>query len=253
MFLSDNEALSTVIKAPGIVPDQPQSPCETCRLRSLHFCRALIGEDRGRDGLRATQRSTAARRNIYRAGEPYEGVLVVRDGWAVRFVQLPNGRRQILSVALPGELVSAGAVLERQLPFSIQAVTEVRCCYLPFAAVRARMQQDPKLFDYWLRLSAAEHRAADKRLVDLGQRTAQERIAALILHLMSRFQDRGEVLDDEFPFPMSQQQIADFTGLTPVHTCRVLSFFRRSGVCDISHGTAKVNDRVGLQRLAAIS
>ena len=95
----------------------------------------------------------------------------------------------------------------------------------------------------WLRFTAAEQRDADKRLVDLGQRTAQERIAALIVHVMLRCDERGELLDDEFPFPLSQQQIADFTGLTPVHTCRVLSSLRKNAICDVGHGFVKVMER----------
>ena len=193
-----------------------------------------------------------SRQNIYRAGEPTEGVLVICDGWAVRFIQLPNGKRQILSVLLPGDLVSATSVLEGQLAFSIQAVTDVRYCYFPFADVRARIRDNPALFEVWLRLTAAEQRHADKRLVDLGQRTAQERIAALIVHVMMRCEQRGELLGGEFPFPLSQQQIADFTGLTPVHTCRVLSSLRKNGVCDVGHGDVKVMDRADLRRIGSL-
>jgi CRP-like cAMP-binding protein len=252
MFLSEIEPIAALVKAPGIVPVLPQSPCETCSLRSLQFCAALLQGDGSPNFIHATYRTTAGRRNIYRAGEPSEGVLVICEGWAVRFVQLPNGKRQILSVVLPGELVSPTAILERQFSFSVQAVTDVRYTYLPFAEVRARMRNNHALFDLWLRLSAAEHRNADKRLVDLGQRAAQERIAALITHIMSRYEERGELPDDEFPFPLSQQQIADCTGLTPVHTCRVLSWLRKNGICDVRHGMVKITDRGELQRLAAI-
>ncbi len=43
---------------------------------------------------------------------------------------------------------------------------------------------------------------------------------------------------------MSQRQIADFTGLTPVHTCRVLSAMRKAGICEVGHGAVKVTDRL---------
>lgn len=250
MLLNDIEPLTALLEAPGLVPAMPRLPCETCHFRSLDLCGALVGKSGDPLAIQGKHRSTMARRNIYRAGEPSEGVLVLCDGWAVRFVQLPNGKRQILSVVLPGDLVSPTSLLERQLSFSIQAVTDVRYCYFPFAEVRARIQENPALFDIWLRLTAAEHRDADKRLVDLGQRAAQERIAALIIHIMSRFEERGELANDEFPFPLSQQQIADFTGLTPVHTCRVLSFLRKNGICDVGHGVVKVLERSELQRLA---
>ncbi len=251
-MLREIEPLSDLVNARGIVPALPDLPCNTCHFRSSNFCGALFGRSGQPMAIRGKHREIAARQNIYRAGEGNEGVLVICDGWAVRFVQLPNGKRQILSVMLPGDLVSATSMLEGQLGFSVQAVTDVRYCYFPFAEVRARIRNNPPLFDAWLRLTAAEQRDADKRLVDLGQRTAQERIAALIVHVMQRCEQRGELVDDEFPFPLSQQQIADFTGLTPVHTCRVLSALRKNAVCDVGHGFVKIMERRELQRMGAL-
>jgi CRP-like cAMP-binding protein len=69
---------------------------------------------------------------------------------------------------------------------------------------------------------------------------------------MQRCEERGELIGEEFPFPLSQQQIADFTGLTPVHTCRVLSSLRKNAVCDVGHGVVKVMERRELQRMGAL-
>ena len=228
-----------------------RQPCETCRFQKLNLCGAL-SRDSGHDRIAGLHRMIAARHNIYRAGEPNEGVAVVCNGWAVRFQQLPNGRRQILSVIMPGDLISAGAAFARQFAFSVQAVTSLRYRIFPFADVRARLHDDPVLFDVWMALAAAEHRDADRRLVDLGQRTALERIASLIFQITLRVEERGELADGEFAFPMSQQQMADCTGLTPVHTCRILTTLRKSGVCDVGHDAIKILDRSELQRIAAL-
>ena len=249
-----NDVLPRPAETPYIgsagVTSAAKARCPTCDFQKLSFCSALSGND-GQRSVRATYKTIAARHNIYRAGEPNEGVQVVCDGWAVRFIQLPSGRRQILSVIMPGDLISPAAVFERQFSFSVQAVTRVHFCTFPFAEVRVRLRDNPALFDLWIELAAAAHRDADRRLVDLGQRTAQERIAGLLVQVMLRAQEHGEV-HDEFSFPMSQQQIADFTGLTPVHTCRVLSALRKTGVCDVGHGAVKVIDRAALERIAAI-
>jgi CRP/FNR family transcriptional regulator, anaerobic regulatory protein len=252
MLLSVVEAPSTSWDARELVPAVMGSRCETCKSRSINRCDALFGAGGNRTPIGAKTGSTPARQNIYRAGEAKEGVLVICDGWAVRFIQLPDGKRQILSVVLPGEVVCPTSFLERQFTFSVQAVTNVRYCYFPFAEVRARIQSDPALFDIWFRLMAAEHGNGDKRLVDLGQRTAQERIAALIVHMMVRCEQRGEFHGDTFAFPMSQQQIADFTGLTPVHACRILSSLRRKSVCNIGRGIAKIIDRGELERMGSL-
>ena len=142
--------------------------------------------------------------------------------------------------------------MEEQLEFSIQAVTRVRYCTLPFAEVRSKICDNPALFELWLRLTAAEHREADRRLVDLGQRPAQERVAALVVHVMLRSEERGDVEDDAFVFPLSQQQIADCTGITPVHACRVLSAMRKDGICDVRHGAVRIIDRPELLRLGSV-
>jgi CRP/FNR family transcriptional regulator, anaerobic regulatory protein len=251
-MLRDIDSLSELANARGIISILPDLSCNACHLRSSNFCGALFGKSGQPPAIRGRHRQIVARQNIYRAGEASEGVLVVCDGWAVRFVQLPNGKRQILSVMMPGDLVSPTSMLEGEFGFSIQAVTDVRYCYFPFAEVRACIRNYPSLFDAWLRLAAAEQRDADKRLIDLGQRTAQERIAALLVHVMQRCEERGELIGEEFPFPLSQQQIADFTGLTPVHTCRVLSSLRKNAVCDVGHGVVKVMERRELQRMGAL-
>jgi CRP-like cAMP-binding protein len=250
-MLLEIEPLSVPTRAPRELPVTAPLPCETCYFRKSNFCGALFGGSHDGDAIKVKHCSTAARQNIYRAGEPSEGVLLICEGWAVRYVQLPNGRRQILSVVQPGELVSARSMMERQFAFSVQAVTNVRYCYIPFAEVRKKLQANPALLDIWLKLTAAEHRHADKQLVDLGQRTAQERIVALLVAMLARAEQRGELQDDEFPFPMSQQQIADFTGLTPVHACRVLSSLRKNGICDVGHGVVKIGDRAELGRIEA--
>ena len=249
MLLSDAAVLPRPAGAVRSVA--ARQPCDICRFQKLNFCGALFGHD-GRDRIAGIHRTSAARHNIYRAGEPSEGVAVVCDGWAVRFLQLPTGRRQILSVVMPGDLISAGAAFARELAFSVQAVTSLRYCIFPFSDMRARLHDDPALLDSWMALAAAEHRDADRRLVDLGQRAALERIASLIFQIMLRVEERGELAGGEFVFPMSQQQMADCTGLTPVHTCRVLSALRKSGVCDVGHGAIKILDRAELQRIAAL-
>jgi CRP/FNR family transcriptional regulator, anaerobic regulatory protein len=251
-MLREMESLSGSMSARANVPSLSNLPCNTCQFRTENFCGVLFGRSGQPMAIAGKHRQIAARQNLYRAGEASEGVLVICDGWAVRFVQLPNGKRQILSVLLPGDLVSPTSMLEGQLAFSIQAVTDVRYCYFPFAEVRAKIRNNPSLFEVWLRLTAAEQRDADKRLVELGQRTAQERIAALIVHVMMRCEQRGELLNDEFPFPLSQQQIADFTGLTPVHTCRVLSLLRKNAICDVGHGFVKIMERGELQNMGSL-
>src|SRR5882724_8836074 len=67
-----------------------------------------------------------SRHCIYRAGDILEGIPVVHSGWAARVRRLSDGRRQILSFILPGDLISAGAVFSDRLSFFVDAITDVR-------------------------------------------------------------------------------------------------------------------------------
>jgi len=252
MLLNKDNASSEIAGFTYKVAKPSGAPCDDCTLRHANFCDALCDGAGEWPTPKWRRRVTPARQNIYRAGEPSQGVLVVCDGWAVRFVQLPNGKRQILSVVMPGDLVSSSSLLEGGFEFSIQAVTKVRYCTLPFAEVRSRICDSREMFDLWLRLSAAEHRDADRRLVDFGQRPALERVAALVVYVMLRSEDRGDVDDDAFPLPLSRQQIADCTGITPVHACRVLGTLRKDCICDVGHGIVRIIDRAELLRIGTV-
>lgn len=226
--------------------------CKTCSLRTSKFFGLLLARYTCPSDLAMEYRSCLARQNIVHAGQPSEGVMVLCSGWAVRFVQLPNGKRQALSVALPGDLVSAASVVEERHGYSLQAVTNVGYCFFQARALRDKIRHDPVLLDAWAALMAAQVRDLEASLVDLGQRSAEERIAALLLRLFERCQQGGAATGFRFPFPLRQQHIADLAGLTPVHTCRVLQALRTKNICEIANGVATIADFAKLKQLADV-
>jgi CRP-like cAMP-binding protein len=179
-------------------------------------------------------------------------VIVICEGWAFRFRQLADGRRQILSILLPGDFVSALAPFQDSFDFSVQALTDVRYCRIRRDDVRARLSQKTALFGELAEFMIAERKEADEQLLDLGKRMAEERIAGLIWRLMERFTLRGEVKEQSFPFPLRQKHIADITGLTPVHVSRVIGTFRRRGLLTISGGTVTILNLPELRKLGAL-
>jgi len=221
-----------------------------CALQERCLCAAFPRRDERM--IPSYGRTVRARRTVYRAGDDLSGALVICRGWALRFVQFPNGKRQVLSIVLPGQLASPTLLLDRKLPFSIQAVTEVACAYIPFADIHDRFRSDPAWLDLWLGMAAADRRSADQQLINIGRRSAFGRIAALIAAICEILV-RQSAIDENgvFEFPLTQRQIADAAALTPVHTCRIVRQLRAANICDIGNGKVRIIDFARLQDAAS--
>ena len=92
----------------------------------------------------------------------------------------------------------------------------------------------------------------DDNLTSVGQRSAAERLAALIISLHHRADALGLVTNDSFAFPLSQQQIADALGLSLVHTSKTWSRLRKEGLFSLSQGRLTLLNPHLTARMAAV-
>ena len=202
--------------------------------------------------LQPERRTTRARHTIYRAGEDLDGIPLVYSGWAARVRRLSDGRRQILSFILPGDLMSASAIFCDRLSFFVEAITDVRYSVSQRTQVDEVLARDPQLV--WTLVSAclAEKAEVEELATDLGRRRAEERIARLFLQLKTRMEARGQISGLSFDMPLRQQHIADATGMTVIHVGRVLGTLRNDGIVHIAGGTLTITDLAALHRLSDI-
>ena len=171
-------------------------------------------------------RSVPARRTFYREGEPVTEFATLVDGWAFRYKLLPDGRRQILSIALPGEPIALHTLWTDRLSFSVQSLTDLELRLYDRRALIEQLRADGALAFRLGEMMAHEVMVFENRLTNLGRRTAVERVARFILVLHILLKQRGLVEGETFPFPLRQQHIADALGMTPVHVSRVFSELR---------------------------
>ena len=173
------------------------------------------------------------------------------SGWAAAYVNLPNGNRQILSFILPGEFLSASLIFSGAQYVWVEAISDVHYRSFNRADLMREISGRPQSFaliaDAWIK----EKRRADRLIVDLGRRTAEERIASLLIDIFDRLQVRDLVSPDgSIEFPLRQHHIADATGLTSVHVSKVLSEFRRRGLFTLSERVLTIKDVAALRRSA---
>lgn len=138
------------------------------------------------------------------------------------------------------------------LHFSIQALTPVRFSRINRNDLKARLCADSKIHEALGRVCIEESKASDQLIVDLGRRTADERIANLLLSLVERMESRNAFTSNLYPFPLRQQDIADVLGLTPVHVSRVLTKFRKAKLIEFSSGKLQILNRRELNRIGRL-
>jgi CRP/FNR family transcriptional regulator len=234
----------------------PISPCASCPQSKLGFCGAILGSDRDHTSTPAWQHHfvVGPNKQVIASNQPSQDVYVLCTGWALRFLQLPDGRRQILNFLLPGDLFSASSLFKDRVHFSVKALTAIQVSGMNRNEVQARISRNPSVLAPAVAIScSAETEASEKMLAAIGLCSAEERIAYLILHLMKRIGERSVIRENRYPLPLRQQDIAEAVGLTPVHVSRILSSFREKGIADLSNGILEVFNLRELQRLASVA
>ena len=187
---------------------------------------------------------------VIAAGQDQAELYTLYAGWAIRCKTLPDGRRQILNILLPGDLIGLQGAMFEAAAYSVEAITEVQLCLLPRRKMWSLFENMPELaFDVtWL--GSREESIVDENLTSTGQRTAAERIAALIIQLYKRLNVLGMVVNGAMPFPLTQQHIADTLGLSLVHTNKSLAKLRKLGMFSQTNSTLLLSNPKALESLA---
>ncbi|MEX2453249.1 MAG: Crp/Fnr family transcriptional regulator [Rhodospirillaceae bacterium] len=199
-------------------------------------------------------RAVRPRALIHRLNEVPDEIYSVRSGWAIRFMLLPDGRRQILSIYLPGDFISLQALQNQPLWFAVQALSNVELCALQRTKFASLLAQHPVMARRLQRFCALHTANLDNRLVDIGKCRAIERVVKLLLKIEARFASLGEIgSDGSFPFLLRHEHIADALGLTRVHVSRTISLMRKENMAAIDDSRATILDRGAMLDAAGLA
>ena len=192
------------------------------------------------------------RATILRAGEEHDLIYRLRSGWVCRSRTLADGRRQILGVSVPGDLLGLSPILFARSLDSLTCLTRTSVNVVAQAHLWELAASNPDLALYLMFQLGKAQRRQDRWLVGLGQCTAEERLAAMLLDTRERRRAGGLLGKGAFRLPLTQQDIGDYLGMTQVHVSRVLARLRRSGtIATQRHHVVLLRDIEALERMAS--
>ncbi|MCI9880895.1 Crp/Fnr family transcriptional regulator [Methylobacterium goesingense] len=220
-------------------------------IRRLEHFGALTAEDRAiLSEFCADPFAVGARTEIAQDGARPTGAFVLLDGMACRSKLRADGTRQILAYLVPGDFCDLdGALLDRR-DHAIAALSSCRVARIGFDAIRDLTAARSALIPLMRRASLVDDAILREWLINLGSRSAIERIAHLFLELLMRLRAVGLARADGYDLPASQVDLADSTGLSTVHVNRTLQELKRRGLIEMRSRILQIRNVPGLTSLS---
>lgn len=183
-------------------------------------------------------------------GQTDQAAFVLASGWACSYKILPGGGRQIVDFQLPGDFLGLRSVLFRTSDHNVEPITPVQASEVTQRDLLTVFSQTPRLAAAVLWAASRDEAMVVEHLVDIGRRSASERMAHFLLELNARLRLVGQADRRGFDCPLSQYLLADALGLSAVHVNRVLRELREEGLVTFQKGKVTFNDYDGLVDVA---
>jgi CRP-like cAMP-binding protein len=190
------------------------------------------------------------RRDLIVDGYEYRKLCFVNEGYAMRYKLLRNGKRQILNVVLPGDVVGLPGSFYQRAVYSVTAITDLRMQVCSLDAYVKLCYRRPQfgLALSWVAVQEAATYA--EHIIDIGRRTPIERLSHFLIELHARMLAVGHAEKTHFTLPFSQEVIADVLGLSVPHLNRVMQQLRSERLITDRKRVVSFLDAAALQALA---
>lgn len=233
---------------------RPATPDVNPLTRKLqHFAPLSIADRQVLDELAGSDEQYAADVDIITEGMVPRSVFLLKEGMAMRYRNLPDGGRQIMTFLIPGDLCDIHVFLIKEMDHSIGTITPVRVAPISRESIMGLFGHRPRIAAALWWSSMQEEAMLRERIVSLGRRDARGRIAYLLCELLWRHTAVGLNSGEVFQLPLNQTELGDTLGLTPVHVNRILKEFREQGLIAMRQRTITLLNVDELQAMAGFN
>lgn len=219
--------------------------CRACAIRSRALCNALPETALHQINRLSRRRRVAAGRALFSEDEAASFVATILSGVVKVSVSIPDGRTQVVGLHFPADFI--GRPFAGPIPPLTEAATDVELCCFERSRFEALLCEHKSLEELFVQRMTQELDAAREWMLLLGHKSAEERLASLLLLCMRRLGcgdcpavaiDRIEPM--RFSLPLSRTEIAQYLGLTIETVSRMLKRLAIEGVIGVESGRAVV-------------
>jgi CRP-like cAMP-binding protein len=220
-------------------------------IRRLQATSALDEEDvRAIRSLPLVVKRFRANEVIVHDGDRPSECCLVMEGFCLRSKTTSDGRRQILSIHMPGDIPDLQTLHLHLMDHDLAAVTDCTLGFINHAALREVTRRRPGVAEVFWRDTLIDAARFREWIVNVGQRPALTRLAHILLEVRERLKIINKVRGNRFEMPLTQEQLGDAMGITPVHVNRVVKQLRDEGVVEFQRGAVTVINEGRLEQIA---
>ena len=191
--------------------------------------------------LPARIRTLGSGQDMVRDGDTPSHCCLILDGWLCRYKLLDEGRRQIFSFHIPGDLPDLQSLHVPVMDHSIGTLTEATVALVPHESLRELILRFPRLGTVLWRDTLIDAAIFREWMIGMGRKSAYARIAHLFCEMYLKLEAVGLAGEHRCPLPITQLELADALGLSNVHVNRVLQALRAEGLITLRSSTLVVH------------
>jgi CRP/FNR family transcriptional regulator len=224
--------------------------CSDCSSHELCLPMAISAEDIERLNAIVKRHRPPLQRgcHVFYMGDKFRAIYAIGSGSVKTYTITEDGYEQITGFHLAGEIIGLDAICIDQHPGGAIALEPTTLCEIPFQRLEQLAGEVPGLGHQLLRIMSREIHSDGEILTLLGKKSAEERLAALLLSLSSRFQKRG-FSAHEFHLSMSRHDIGNYLGLAVETVSRLFTRFQQQGLISVRSKYIRLHDMEQLHEL----
>ncbi len=189
-----------------------------------------------------------ADQDIVREGDRVSRSCVLLDGFACRYKMTAEGKRQIMSFHIPGDVPDLQSLHLKTMDHSLQTLTPAKVGFITHEVIEDLCRRYPRIASALWRDTLIDAAIFREWMIGIGRRAAYARVAHLLCEFLVRMRAVGLAEDHSCPMPITQGEIGDALGLSTVHANRTLQELRKAGLISLKGYTFKALDWKGLQK-----
>jgi CRP-like cAMP-binding protein len=200
--------------------------------------------------LTCRESQAVAREHLVREGTVPTECCLLTAGVAARSKLAADGGRQIVSFHIAGDIVDLQHLFLERADHNVQTVTSATVVWIPMAELRALIVSRPNIGQAFWRDALIDASIFREWVLNVGRRDARTRIAHMLCEFVARSEAAGLGAAQGMRIPFTQEDIADATGLTPVHVNRMMKAMMHDGLLEREGRHVAIQDWDGFRRAA---